>query len=96
MQMKAILSFLLMAVLLETVLFTLKQEEKYEYLFQYPLLSIEIRVNDLVSRLTLEEKVAQMLNSAPAIERLGIPSEIVMALQGICNKVGPVPEGCNW
>ncbi|RYY72140.1 MAG: glycosyl hydrolase [Chitinophagaceae bacterium] len=35
-------------------------------------LSFEQRVNDLVSRLTLEEKVAQMLNSAPAIPRLGI------------------------
>lgn len=31
-------------------------------------------MNDLVSRLTLEEKVAQMLNAAPAIERLGIPA----------------------
>jgi beta-glucosidase len=36
--------------------------------------SFETRVNDLVSRLTLEEKVAQMLNSAPAIPRLGIPA----------------------
>lgn len=39
-----------------------------------PSLSIEERVNDLVSRLTLEEKVAQMLNAAPAIPRLGIPA----------------------
>lgn len=37
-------------------------------------LPIEERVNDLVSRLTLEEKVAQMLNAAPAITRLGIPA----------------------
>ncbi len=42
--------------------------------FQNTSLSFEQRVNDLVSRLTLEEKVAQMLNSAPAIERLGIPA----------------------
>ncbi len=32
------------------------------------------RVRDLISRLTLEEKVAQMLNAAPAVERLGIPA----------------------
>lgn len=37
-------------------------------------LSFEKRVNDLVSRLTLEEKVAQMLNAAPAIPKLGIPA----------------------
>lgn len=37
-------------------------------------LSVEQRVNDLVSRLTLEEKVAQMLNAAPAVTRLGIPA----------------------
>lgn len=36
--------------------------------------SFEERVNDLVSRLTLEEKVSQMLNAAPAIPRLGIPA----------------------
>ena len=44
------------------------------YPFQNTSLSFEKRVNDLVSRLTLEEKVAQMLNSAPAIPRFGIPA----------------------
>ncbi|MGB3007065.1 MAG: glycoside hydrolase family 3 N-terminal domain-containing protein, partial [Chitinophagaceae bacterium] len=37
-------------------------------------LPIEQRVNDVVSRLTLEEKVAQMLNATPAVPRLGIPA----------------------
>ena len=37
-------------------------------------LSFEKRVNDLVGRLTLEEKVAQMLNAAPAVPKLGIPA----------------------
>ena len=41
--------------------------------FQNPSLPIDVRVNDLVSRLTVEEKVSQMLNSTPAIERFGIP-----------------------
>ena len=31
------------------------------------------RVNDLVSRMTVEEKISQMGSEAPAIERLGIP-----------------------
>lgn len=39
-----------------------------------PSLPIEQRVNDVVSRLTLEEKVKQMLNATPAIPRLGIPA----------------------
>ncbi len=39
-----------------------------------PSLPVEQRVNDVVSRLTLEEKVAQMLNATPAITRLGIPA----------------------
>ena len=37
-----------------------------------PDLPIDVRVRDLVSRMTLEEKVSQMVDQAPAIERLGI------------------------
>src|SRR6266581_575210 len=37
-------------------------------------LPIPQRVNDLVSRMTLEEKVSQMQDVAPAIPRLGIPA----------------------
>ncbi len=36
--------------------------------------TFEERAKDLVSRMTLEEKVSQMLHTAPAIERLGIPA----------------------
>lgn len=39
-----------------------------------PNIPIEQRVDDVVKRLTLEEKVAQMLNATPAISRLGIPA----------------------
>jgi beta-glucosidase len=38
-----------------------------------PALPLDRRVADLVSRMTLEEKVSQMMNVAPAIPRLGIP-----------------------
>jgi beta-glucosidase len=59
--------------LLITVLNTTAQDYK-----QFPMwnfnLPIEQRVNDVVSRLTLEEKVNQMLNATPAIPRLGIPA----------------------
>ncbi|MGD9099199.1 MAG: glycoside hydrolase family 3 C-terminal domain-containing protein [Anaerolineae bacterium] len=37
-------------------------------------LSVEARVNDLVSRMTLQEKISQMVHDAPAIERLGVPA----------------------
>jgi beta-glucosidase len=35
---------------------------------------IEARVNDLVARMTLPEKISQMVHGAPAIERLGVPA----------------------
>jgi beta-glucosidase len=49
-------------------------QSKYKYVFQNPAFSLEERVNDLVSRMNLQEKVSQMIYDAPAIERLGIPS----------------------
>jgi hypothetical protein len=42
--------------------------------FRDPYLPIAVRVDDLVSRMTLEEKVPQMMHAAPAIPRLGIPA----------------------
>jgi len=41
--------------------------------FRDTSLSLDQRVNDLVGRMTLEEKIGQMMNAAPAIPRLGIP-----------------------
>lgn len=41
--------------------------------YQNPNLSAEKRADDLISRLTLEEKVSLMMDTSPAIERLGIP-----------------------
>lgn len=42
--------------------------------FRNPNLPIEQRAADLMSRMTLEEKVSQMQHTAAAIPRLGIPS----------------------
>lgn len=42
--------------------------------YQNPALTSTERAEDLCSRLTLEEKVKLMMNSSPAIERLGIPA----------------------
>lgn len=48
--------------------------QTFKYPFQNYNLTFEQRVSDLVSRMTLEEKVSQMLNSSPAIPRLEIPA----------------------
>jgi len=41
--------------------------------FQDPDLPLEERLDDLIGRMTLEEKAGQMVSDAPAIERLGVP-----------------------
>lgn len=41
--------------------------------YQNANLSAEERANDLLSRLTLEEKTKLMMDTSPAIGRLGIP-----------------------
>ncbi|MCS6953238.1 MAG: glycoside hydrolase family 3 C-terminal domain-containing protein [Bryobacterales bacterium] len=42
--------------------------------WQNPDAPLEQRVEDLLSRMTLEEKVSQMMSDAPAIPRLGVPA----------------------
>jgi beta-glucosidase len=46
-------------------------EPKIKY--QDSTLNIEERVDDLISGMTLKEKISQMVYDAPAVERLGIP-----------------------
>ena len=41
--------------------------------YENPDLPIRERTADLVSRMTLDEKISQMLHEAPAIDRLGVP-----------------------
>ena len=63
----AIAAFLLFAVVVNTAAQSLQP-------YKNPGLPVQTRVDDLVSRMTLEEKIGQMMNAAPAIERLGIPA----------------------
>ncbi|MHC0442522.1 glycoside hydrolase family 3 C-terminal domain-containing protein [Flavobacterium sp. 3-210] len=42
--------------------------------YNNPKYTIEQRVEDLLSKMTLEEKLSQMVNNSPAIERLNIPA----------------------
>ncbi|OIW02393.1 hypothetical protein TanjilG_04986 [Lupinus angustifolius] len=60
------------------------------YPFCNPKLPIAQRAKDLVSRLTLDEKLSQLVNTAPSIPRLGIPSYQWWseALHGVAN-AGP-------
>jgi beta-glucosidase len=44
----------------------------YKFKFQDPSLTVDERINDLVSQLTLDEKISLMMNNNPPIERLGI------------------------
>ncbi|MGV8138280.1 MAG: glycoside hydrolase family 3 C-terminal domain-containing protein [Mangrovibacterium sp.] len=46
---------------------------QYEFPFQDPSLPMEKRVDNLVSQLTIGEKIDQLLYQAPAIDRLGVP-----------------------
>ncbi|NLD45455.1 MAG: glycoside hydrolase family 3 protein, partial [Chloroflexi bacterium] len=42
--------------------------------YQDMSLPLDERVEDLVSRMTLEEKISQMVHPAAAVERLGVPA----------------------
>ena len=66
--MKNILTLLLSAL---SILALNAQEPKFP--FNDPDLSIEKRIEDLLGRLTLEEKVGMMMNGSTGVERLGIP-----------------------
>ena len=51
--------------------FSLQAQQTSPY--QNPDLSIDQRVDDLVSRMTIQEKIDQLLYESPAIDRLGVP-----------------------
>ncbi len=49
-------------------------KQTYEYPFQTPDLSIDARIDNLMSLLTIEDKIGLMMNKNVSIDRLGIPS----------------------
>lgn len=69
-----------------------------------PSRTLQVRANDLIRRMSLAEKVAQLKNAAPAIARLGLPSYDYWneALHGVANNdiatVFPEPVGAasSW
>lgn len=65
MKAKAILSILV-------ILISISCNQQYEFPYQDPSLSFEERAGDLVSRMTLEQKIAQLNYRSPAIEELGV------------------------
>lgn len=54
-------------------LMTISTFAQQDLSFKNPNLPIEQRVNDLVSKMTVDEKISQLMDSSPAIDRLGIP-----------------------
>jgi len=65
-------SFLLLCFLLNVCFLFARTNRQYP--FNDPSLSIDERIEDLLDRMTLEEKIGQMQNTSPAIDRLGIPA----------------------
>jgi len=64
--LKSAKSALCMLALLSTLAFS--------QTYKNPSAPTEQRTDDLVSRMTLEEKISQLMNDSPAIDRLGIPA----------------------
>lgn len=75
-----------------------------QYPFQTPSLPLEERVNDLVSRFTLEEKVGLMIQYQTAVERLGVKAykhgtEAAHGMAWLGEATGypqPIGLGCTW
>jgi beta-glucosidase len=70
---KQTLIYLIAVVLLSALEYCQTKKQPVE-IYKDPSQTIEARVNDLVSKMTLEEKVSQMVFTASAIPRLDIPA----------------------
>jgi len=71
--MRSMLTFSILAFSTAMPLSAQNTETK-RFPFRDPDMPLSARVDDLVSRMNLQEKTGQMLYNAPAIERLGIPA----------------------
>lgn len=67
--MKAVKSLLITFLLLPGI-----SSSAQTAIFRNPAQPLDVRVRDLVSKMTLEEKVYQMMHRSPAIPRLNIPA----------------------
>ncbi|MDA3815789.1 MAG: glycoside hydrolase family 3 C-terminal domain-containing protein [Prolixibacteraceae bacterium] len=65
--------FTILIISLFFVFLGIKTNGQGPYPFNNPELPVDERVDDLVNRMTLEEKASQMINASAAIPRLGIP-----------------------
>jgi len=65
---------ILSLIIMFSVRQVLSAQQIYEFPYQNPALTFDARVNDLVGRMTLDEKISQMMNTAPAVDWLGIPA----------------------
>ncbi|OXU15542.1 beta-glucosidase [Sedimentisphaera salicampi] len=68
--MKKVMVLIVSAFLISSFVYA----ESYEYPFRNPELKVEDRIDDLLSRLTVEEKAWQMVMNTRGVERLEIPS----------------------
>ena len=60
-------------LLVALIAFTVINAQEPVFPFNDPSISVDKRIEDLLGRLTLEEKVGMMMNGSTGVERLGIP-----------------------
>ncbi|MFA5292730.1 MAG: glycoside hydrolase family 3 C-terminal domain-containing protein [Phycisphaerae bacterium] len=60
-------------ILTSSFTFAVSENSSKDFPFRDTSLPIEKRIDDLISRMTIEEKITQLCNDSPAIDRLGIP-----------------------
>lgn len=72
---KSVLLILIMGIIFPLSASSVQTIESQKSVLPYlnPTLPIEQRVDDLIFRMTLEEKVSQMMYTSKSVERLGIP-----------------------